>query len=147
MRPARVEDAEKLHALYHAAYGVHEDPHRPPIAALKDTVADVRAYIEEGGVLVAEDERGELVASVHARVLVNLRRLAVAPARKGEGLGGALLEAAMEEARRAGHAWAMLDTIPTHPWLPAFYRRHGFVERCLEKWPGGVEWLQFRRRL
>lgn len=147
VRRARVEDAEKLHALYHAAYSVHEDPHRPPIMALKDSVDDVRAYIEEGDVLVAEDERGELVASIHARVLVNLRRLAVAPARKGEGLGGAMLEAAMEEARQEGRTWAMLDTLPTHPWLPSFYKRHGFVERCLETWPDGMRWLQFRRRL
>ena len=41
----------------------------------------------------------------------------------------------------------MLDTIPTHPWLPEFYRKHGFEERCLEKFPDGNEWLQFRRKL
>lgn len=42
VREARPEDAEALHRLYRAAYAPHEDPHRPPVAGLRDTVEDVR---------------------------------------------------------------------------------------------------------
>lgn len=147
LRDARPDDAEALHRLYHAAYAAGEDPHRPPETALADTVDDVRAFIEEGLVLVAEDDAGRLVGSIHLRSVVNLRRLAVAPDIKRQGLAGQLLEASLERAKKDGFAWAMLDTIPTHPWLPKFYRKHGFVERCLEKFPNGIDWLQFRKRL
>lgn len=147
LREARADDAEALHRLYHEAYAIHEDPHRPPEGGLKDTLDDVRAYIDEGIVLVAEDADGRLVGSIMMRRIVNLRRLAVAPGRKGEGLGGAILEAAVERSREEGATVAMLDTFPDHPWLPPFYRRHGFVERCVEHYPDGGVWLQFRRAL
>jgi GNAT superfamily N-acetyltransferase len=147
VRDARPEDAEALHALYHAAYAVHEDPHRPPQAALKDSVADVRAYIAEGLVLVVEGEDGRLLGSIMLRRVANMRRLAVAPEAKGKGLGGALLEAAVARAREEGMTLAMLDTFPEHPWLAAFYRRHGFRDRCVEVFPDGARWLQLRRGL
>lgn len=142
VREARPEDAEELHALLHAAYRDRGDE-RP----LRDSVERVRADIEEGLVLVAEDDAGRLVASVMLRRVANIRRLAVAPDAKGAGLGARMLEAAVDRARDDGFAYAMLDTIPTHPWLPEFYRKHGFEERCLEKFPDGNDWLQFRKRL
>lgn len=142
MRDARPEDAEALHAMRHAAYA-DRGPERPLVDTLEDTLRD----ITDGLVLVAEDEAGRIVGSVHLRRVANVRRLAVAPDAKGEGVGAALLEAAVERARRDGFAYAMLDTLPDHPWLPEFYRRHGFEERCLERFPNGVDWLAFRRRL
>ena len=146
VRDARPEDAEEIHALLHAAYQDREDASesgRP----LTDSVERVRADIEEGLVLVAEDAGGRLVASVMLRRVANIRRLAVAPERKGEGLGGEMLEAAIERAQREGMSVAMLDTIPTHPWLPDFYRKHGFEARCVERFPDGKDWLQFRRKI
>lgn len=147
VRVARPEDAEALHRLYHEAYALHQDPHRPPVAALKDTVEDVRAYVRDSTVLVAEDEAGNLVASVAIRSVANVRRLAVAPHRKGEGLGGALLEAAVERARADGFEVAELDTFATHPWLPPFYERHGFQRRGVLRLDEGTEWVEYRRRL
>jgi len=147
LREARPEDAEALHRLYHAAYARAEDPHRPAGTALEDSVDDVRGSIEEGDVLVAEDESGALVGSVMVRSVANIRRLAVAPDRKRAGLATEILRAAEEHARKRGLRWAMLDTIPTHPWLPSFYRKQGFVERCLERFPNGIDWVQFRKRL
>src|SRR5688500_11063190 len=121
VRDARPEDAEELHALLHSAYQDRGDD-RP----LTDSVERVRADIEEGLVLVAEDAGGRLVASVMLRRVANIRRLAVAPDAKGAGLGAQMLEAAVDRAREDGFGYAMLDTIPTHPWLPEFYRKHGF---------------------
>lgn len=147
VRDAREEDAEAIHALYHAAYAVHEDPHRPPTAGLKDTVEDVRSYLRDSRILVAEDETGRLVATIGLRRLAHLRRLAVAPGLKGEGLGALMLEAALEAAREEGFRVAELGTFPDHPWLAPFYRRHGFADYSVETMPDGTRWLQMRRRL
>lgn len=66
---------------------------------------------------------------------------------EGEGLGAALLDGAVERAAGEGFELAMLDTFATRPWLPGFYARHGFVERCVERFADGTEWRQFRKRL
>lgn len=147
VREARAEDAEALHRLYHEAYAPHQDPHRPPIAALKDTLDDVRAYIRDSTVLVAEDEAGRIVATVAIRSIANLRRLAVAPSAKGNGLGASMLEAAVERAQAEGFEQAMLDTFATHPWLPGFYERHEFQRRGIERMEDGTEWIVYRRKL
>lgn len=148
MREARPDDADALHALYHEAYAVHADPHRPPIAALKDTVDDVRAYIRDSTVLVAEDAQGRLVATIALRRVANLRRLAVAPGAKGARLGSAMLDAAVARAAKDGFEVADLDTIEGHPWLPDFYRRHGFADRAvMQMTSDGSRWRVMRRRL
>ena len=147
LRDATPADAEALHALYHAAYAVHEDPHRPPVAALRDTVEDVRGYVRDSRVLVAEDGKGRLVGSIAIRSVANLRRLAVAPDAKQKGLGAALLDAAVERAAREGFEIAQLDTMAGHPWLPGFYERRGFEHRAIERLPDGTEWEVLRRRL
>lgn len=148
VRDATPADADALHALYHAAYAPAEDPFRAKAGVpLKDTVEDVRGYTREHAVLVAEDERGAFLGSVHVRALANVRRLAVAPGHKGAKLGSLLLEAALERAKTDGFDYAELDTFGEHPWLPAFYRRHGFVERGVETMADGSRWLVMRKRL
>ncbi|HEX2022346.1 MAG TPA: GNAT family N-acetyltransferase [Candidatus Thermoplasmatota archaeon] len=147
VRDARPEDAEAILALYKASYSMHADPHRPPTAGLRDTIDDVRAYLRDMEVLVAEDGAGRVVGTVGVRSVANVRRLAVDPGRAGGGLGGALLEAAVARAKARGFEVAMLDTYAGHPWLPGFYRRHGFEDRSVERFPDGSEWLQLRRRL
>lgn len=147
VRDALPADAEAIHALYQAAYAVHQDPHRPATAALKDTLDDVRAYLRDSRVLVAEDMTGRIVATVGMRRLANLRRLAVAPDAKGSGLGSLMLEAGIAAAREEGFVVATLGTVPEHPWLPPFYRRHGFADYSVETMPDGSRWLQMRKRL
>lgn len=146
LRDARPEDAEAILALYHAAYHRDQDPHRT--RPLKDTLEDVRAFLAEHALLVAEDEAtGKPLATVHLRAVANVRRLAVAPEAKGTRLGSAMLDAAVERARHDGFDACELDTQDDHPWLAAFYRRHGFQERCIEVMPDGTRWLQMRMRL
>lgn len=146
LRDARPADGPDLLALYHEAYALHADPHRAPVAALRDTLADVEGYLREGPVLVAEDD-GALVGSVALRPIANVRRLAVRPALQRRGLASQLLEAAVERARRERFAWAMLDTFEGHPWLPGFYAGRGFTPRSIEHFPDGTRWVQFRRKL
>lgn len=147
IREATPQDAEEIHALYHAAYSVHNDPHRPPMAALKDTLDDVRAYLRDSTVLVAQDDAGRIVGTVALRRVANLRRLAVAPDAKENGLGATLLEAAVERAHQEGFEVAELDTMAGHPWLPGFYERHGFAERGTLSMKDGTSWTAMRRKL
>lgn len=146
LRDARPEDAEALHALYHAAYHPDQDPHRT--RPLKDTVEDVRGYLREHALLVAEDEAtGALLATVQLRAIANVRRLAVSPDAKGLGLGSALLDAALARAADDAFDLAELDTQPDHPWLAPFYARHGFEVRGVEELADGSRWLVMRKRL
>ena len=147
IREATLDDAEAIHALNHAAYSVHNDPHRPPLAALKDTLDDVRGYVRDSTVLVAEDDAGRIVGTVALRRVANVRRLAVAPDAKENGLGATLLKAAVERGRKEGFEVAELDTMAGHPWLPGFYERHGFAERGLLRMKDGTEWVAMRRKL
>ena len=147
IREATLADAEEILALYQAAYSVHNDPHRPPYAALRDTLDDVRAYVRDSRVLVALDDAGRIVGTVATRRLANVRRLAVAPDAKENGIGGALLEAAVECAAKDGFEFAELDTLSGHPWLPQFYMRHRFHERGVMRMKDGTEWINLRRKL
>src|SRR5581483_5339238 len=112
---------------------------------LPDTVEDVRAFLRERALLVAEDEGG-LVASAQVRAIANVRRVAVHPRAKGQGLGGVMVDAALDRARRERFDFAELDTQADHPWLPGFYRRHGFVERGVETLSDGSRWLVMRQK-
>lgn len=147
VRIATEQDTVALHALYHAAYSVHADEHRPRTGGLKDSIEDVRGYVREQTVLLAEDADGQALATVTLKPIANLRRLAVAPHAKGAGLGSAMLEAGVEQARADGFGVAMLTTLEAHPWLSAFYARHGFEAYSVDKTADGNVWRQMRRRV
>jgi len=61
---------------------------------------------------------------------VHLEQLSVHPAHGRRGVGGALVAAALEEARAAGAERVTLCTYAGVPWNGPFYARHGFLE-----WP------------
>ncbi len=87
-------------ALVHATFGAVT----PPSGALKETIDDVAARYRAGPILLAE-EGGELVGSVFCAVKddsLYLTRMAVTPQRQRQGIGRALMAAAMAEARRLG---------------------------------------------
>lgn len=147
LRDATSADAEVIHALYHEAYDPKHDPHRAAAGIpLRDTVDDVRAYLQERALLVAERD-GDLLATVQLRALANVRRLAVSPRARGEGLGALMLDAAAERARRERFNFLQLETLASHPWLAPFYARHGYVERGVEVMPDGARWLVMRQKL
>jgi ribosomal protein S18 acetylase RimI-like enzyme len=56
-----------------------------------------------------------------------INNLAVAPARRGRGIGERLLTHAVERARRGGYEAVELDVTAVNERAIAFYRRHGFV--------------------
>ncbi len=51
----------------------------------------------------------------------------VAPHARGQGVGTALLQAIMAEAKTRGYAYVRLDVIDTNPRARALYERSGFV--------------------
>ncbi|GHE14531.1 GNAT family N-acetyltransferase [Klenkia taihuensis] len=59
---------------------------------------------------------------------VHLEQLSVHPGHGRRGVGGALVEAAVAEARAAGADRLTLCTYADVPWNGPFYARHGFVE-------------------
>gem|GEM_PF-4611494 len=147
LRDATPADAEAILALYREAYDPRHDPHRAAAGVpFKDALEDVRGYLRERALLVAERD-GALLATVHLRALANVRRLAVSPHARGEGLGAAMLEAAAERARRERFDHLQLETLADHPWLSPFYARHGYAERGVETMPDGTRWLVMRQRL
>lgn len=58
----------------------------------------------------------------------HLEQLSVVPAYGRRGIGRALVTAALDEARRRGHAQVTLRTYADVPWYAPFYASCGFTE-------------------
>lgn len=73
--------------------------------------------------------------------VAEMRRMYVLPNARSRGLGRALLERLLEEARAQGYASVILDTIPSRmPEAQALYRSIGFsdIERYNDNPAEGV---------
>ncbi|MEX2660187.1 MAG: GNAT family N-acetyltransferase [Acidimicrobiales bacterium] len=87
-----------------------------------------------GAALLARDADGAAVGFTGvrpfdvSRSVAELKRMYVEPAWRGAGLGRALGEAAITEARRLGHRRLLLDSRASLVAACALYRRLGFVD-------------------
>jgi ribosomal protein S18 acetylase RimI-like enzyme len=85
-------------------------------------------------------------ASLHTGALdAYLEELYVVPGRRGQGLGRALLEAALEHARERGARHIDLNTSEDDVAARALYERMGFTDR--EGAPDGPPMLYYERDL
>ncbi|MEO3473118.1 GNAT family N-acetyltransferase [Roseomonas sp. CAU 1739] len=85
-----------------------------------------------GALLIARDAGGAPLGCVALRPMqaagrCEMKRLYVAPAGRGLGLGRALVEAICAEAGRLGYREICLDTLPTMTEAIALYARLGFA--------------------
>jgi GNAT superfamily N-acetyltransferase len=85
-----------------------------------------------GQLLLARAAEGELIGCVALRPLeldgcCEMKRLYVSPEGRGCGLGKALVNAIIEEAKRIGYREIRLDTLPTMVEAISLYQKCGFL--------------------
>jgi predicted GNAT family N-acyltransferase len=93
---------------------------------------------------VAFDEAGAALGTGRLLPDGRIGRMAVLPAARGGGVGSALLTALMAEARRRGHARAVLSA-QTHA-VP-FYAQHGYAVCSGEYIDAGIPHVDMERTL
>lgn len=88
----------------------------------------------DGALLIARNEAGDLLGTVALRALdraqgiCEMKRLYVAPAGRGQGLGRKLAEAVTAQARSLGYSAMRLDTLPAMQDAQRLYEVLGFRE-------------------
>ena len=88
----------------------------------------------DGALVMARNEAGALVGTValrgldRAQGICEMKRLYVAPAGRGQGLGRKLAEGVIAEARLLGYRAMRLDTLPTMREAQRLYEVLGFFE-------------------
>jgi ElaA protein len=115
-------EAERAEAM-RIRFAVFVEEQRVP-AELEPDEYDVQAV----HLLAVEEETGDPIGT--ARLvdkgdgIAKIGRVAVLPGYRGKGVGDALMQAALDRARRTGHTIAILDA-----QLPVigFYERLGFI--------------------
>jgi ribosomal protein S18 acetylase RimI-like enzyme len=149
IRRASPEDSPDVARLLHD-FNTEFDEFTPGVEALTDRARRMLADGEMTVLLGGEGPDG--VAEVRYRHSIwsgeldaSLEELYVAPARRGEGIGRALLEAVMEAAREEGATHIDLGTSEDDTAARALYESAGFTNR--EGAPDGPRMLYYEREL
>jgi ribosomal protein S18 acetylase RimI-like enzyme len=131
-RAATPEDVDAARALFRAyagglGFGLEFQDFEAELAALPG------AYAEPEGCILLAEEGGETAGCVALRPegtegACEMKRLYVAPAFRGRGLGRLLAEAILQEAKGRGYRRMRLDTVPGMGAAIAVYRALGFTE-------------------
>lgn len=129
-----------------------------PLARAEASRIRTLVFVEEQGVPVEIEMDDKDAASVHAIAYADGRvvgtgrllpdghigRMAVLKANRGDGVGGAILERLVDEARRRGMREVVLAA-QTHAL--GFYRKHGFREAGAVFEEAGIPHQEMRRVL
>lgn len=135
------EAAKEVHELTCLAYSAYAALD-PPSGALSEDVDKIAAELDAHGGVLARDD-GVLVGSLRferrADALV-LRRVAVHPDRRGEGIARALLEWSVAEARRSGAARLTLGVRDQLPANRRVWEKLGFTVVAQHAFPPPSSW-------
>jgi GNAT superfamily N-acetyltransferase len=149
VRRAGVADAPEVARLLHDFHTEYSYP-TPGVKALTERARRLLVGGEMTVLLGGEGPDG--LADVRFRPSVwtdaldaYLEELYVAPKRRSQGIGRALLRAAMEAAREAGATVMLLGTSETDTSAIALYEGFGFSDR--EGGPGGPRMRFYEREL
>ncbi len=110
IRPARAEDAEAIDNVIRAAFAATEFGHQGETELVRMIGADgdalVSLVVERDGAIVGHVlfSRMDVEADGVPLMAAGLAPVSVAPDRQGQGIGGALIRAALEELRARGVA-------------------------------------------
>jgi ribosomal protein S18 acetylase RimI-like enzyme len=148
-KQARVEDAPFVARLLHDFNTEFGDP-VPEVGLLAERVAEFIERDEAVFLLAGEGPDGVAELRFRPSIMTGaldayLEELYVAPAKRGQGLGRALLDEAMETARRRGAARMEIGTSEGDAAARALYESAGFTNR--EGQPDGPVMLFYEREL
>jgi len=120
VRKLRAEDAPELVSIVTAAQG-----------AAEWSVEAYENFIRSGECLsVAHESGGRITGFIVARRLreeAEVLNLAVRPETRKKGIGGVLLQAAVEELRHRGVTRIYLEVRESNTRAKSFYQKHGFA--------------------
>jgi GNAT superfamily N-acetyltransferase len=136
-RLALGSDAETLARLINAAFVVE----RPIFDCDRTNPDGVRAFLERGEFLVAEDSAG-FAGCVYVEIRGDrgyIGLLSVDPPRQGSGLGRKLMDAAEEFFRQASCIAVDLRVVSARTPLLAFYRHLGYAETHTTDLPAAAQ--------
>ncbi len=134
IRRATPEDAPLVQHLLHQAYAANAAAGFNFTAATVDLDKVVETFTYADIYLLFEGDAPRGTVTVFNDG--NIGWFGVLPQRRGLGHGRRLLGFAEERVRAMGKDRAYLNTPVNHPWLPAFYRRCGFVAVRVVHYPG-----------
>jgi len=125
IRPATPQDAAALQALDHAIWSYE---HSPAPAREKPFATEGVLVDERDGELAGYIKLGELLRIESTAHVREIKGLAVAASRQRQGVGKALIAAALEEARRQGAQKVTLRLLGRNAKARALYEACGFQE-------------------
>ena len=149
IRRAAVGDAADVARLLHD-FNTEYGERTPGVEALAE---NARGLLEAGEIVVllaGEEPAGFCLLRFHRSIYdgrpdAYVQELYVLPGRRGEGLGRALLDAALDAAREAGARHIELTTSEGDTEALSLYESSGFTNR--EGSPDGPRMLYFERDL
>ncbi len=149
IRRAQAADAELIGRLLHDFNTEYDEP-TPGVRALAQRMRELLAAGEVTVLLVGVDPQGLAVLRFRPGIWTNalecyLAELYVVPDRRGQGLGRALMDAAIELARSEGADYMDLGTGEDDVVARALYESLGFSNR--EGKPDGAVQYYYEREL
>ncbi|MBM3787778.1 MAG: GNAT family N-acetyltransferase [Acidobacteria bacterium] len=127
IRPAHSGDMEQVRALfreYQQSLGIDLC-----FQSFEEELASLPGrYGPPGGLILLAEQKGVVALRPLDPATAEMKRLYVRPSAQGTGLGRALAEAAISEARRKGYRRLRLDTLPQMGKAIKLYQKLGFQE-------------------